>query len=247
MGAGAIATQAWANLRYVPDGLALLEQGHDAQQCLDALTAADEQAPDRQVGIVDATGRSASFTGSRCHAWAGGRSGHGYAIQGNILTGPEVVDEMERVFLASADLPFGRRLLAALTAGDLAGGDSRGRQSAALLVASPGAGYGGGSDIAVDLRVDDHADPVRELARLLDIHDLLFGKPTETLDLNGEPAQRLRVALDCLGWTDPDLEAALTACAGVENLEERMVPGRLDPVVLAHLEQLALARTQSPQ
>ena len=95
--------------------------------------------------------------------------------------------------------------------------------------------------------MDDHADPVRELARLLDIHDLLFGKPTETVDLSGEPAQRLRVALDHLGWTDPDLEAALIACAGVENLEERMVPGRLDPVVLAHLEQLALTRRQSPQ
>lgn len=163
----------------------------------------------------------------------------GYAIQGDVLTGPEVVSAMERAWLASGALDFPRRLLSALTAGDEAGGDRRGRQSAAILVASPGAGYGGGSDIAVDLRVDDHGDPVRELARLMDMHHLLFGRPEETVELAGEPADRLRAALDLLGWTDPDLEAALVACAGVENLEERMVPGRLDPVVLAHLEERA--------
>lgn len=239
IGAGAIATQAWANLRYVPDGLTMLEQGRGAQQCVDALTAADEQSPDRQVGVVDASGVAASFTGDRCMDWAGGRTGPGYAIQGNILTGPDVVEEMERAWLAGAPLAFARRLLAALHAGDQAGGDRRGRQSAAILVASPGAGYGGGSDIAVDLRVDDHVDPVGELARLLDIHDLLFGRPESTVELAGEHAARLRAALDALGWTDPDLESALVACAGVENLEERMVAGRLDPVVLAYLEERA--------
>lgn len=239
VGAGAIATQAWANLRYVPDGLALLEGGATAQECIDQLTHADEQAADRQVGVVDVSGGSASFTGPGCHPWAGGRTGPGYAIQGNILTGPEVVDAMEQAWMTSGEWPFAARLLAALVAGDRAGGDRRGRQSAALVVASPGAGYGGGSDIAVDLRVDDHVDPVTELARLMDIHTLLFGKPEEILELTGDIAARLRAALDALGWTDPDLEAALISCAGVENLEERMVAGGVDPVVLAYLEDRA--------
>jgi uncharacterized Ntn-hydrolase superfamily protein len=239
VGAGAIATQAWANLRYVPDGLALLEGGATAQECIDQLTHADEQAADRQVGVVDVSGGSASFTGPGCHPWAGGRTGPGYAIQGNILTGPEVVDAMEQAWMTSGDRPFAARLLAALVAGDRAGGDRRGRQSAALVVASPGAGYGGGSDIAVDLRVDDHVDPVTELARLMDIHTLLFCKPEEILELTGDIAARLRTALDALGWTDPDLEAALISCAGVENLEERMVAGGVDPVVLAYLEDRA--------
>lgn len=239
VGAGAIATQAWANLRYVPDGLALLEGGATAQECIDQLTHADEQAADRQVGVVDVSGGSASFTGPGCHPWAGGRTGPGYAIQGNILTGPEVVDAMEQAWMTSGEWPFAARLLAALVAGDRAGGDRRGRQSAALVVASPGAGYGGGSDIAVDLRVDDHVDPVTELARFMDIHTLLFGKPEEILELTGDIAARLRTALDALGWTDPDLEAALISCAGVENLEERMVAGGVDPVVLAYLEDRA--------
>jgi hypothetical protein len=239
IGAGAVATQAWANLRYVPDGLSLLSGGATAQECIDQLTRADEQAADRQVGVVDAAGGSASFTGPGCHPWAGGRIGPGYAIQGNILTGPEVVDAMERAWVMSSDQPFAARLLTALAAGDDAGGDRRGRQSAALLVASPGAGYGGGSDIAVDLRVDDHGDPVTELARLMNIHTLLFGKPEETLELTGEIADRLRSALTALGWTDPDLQTALIACAGVENLEERMVADGVDPVVLAYLEERA--------
>ena len=242
VGAGAIATQAWANLRYLPDGLALLDGGATAQQCIDQLTGADAQAADRQVGVVDGAGGSASFTGSGCHPWAGGRTGPGYAIQGNILTGPEVVDAMQQAWVASQDEPFDVRLLMALKAGDHAGGDSRGRQSAALVVASPGAGYGGGSDIAVDLRVDDHHDPVAELDRLMEIHSLLFGKPEETLELTGEVAARLRIALDTLGWTDPDLQSALIACGGVENLEERMVPDRVDPVVLSYLEQRAADR-----
>lgn len=242
IGAGAIATQAWANLAYVPDGLALLEAGAGAQGAVDALTSADPQARDRQLGIVDASGGSASFTGEGCFPWAGGRTGPGYAIQGNILAGEEVVEAMESAWRDGSDLPLARRLLAALAAGDLAGGDRRGRQSAALLVLAPGGGYGGGSDVEVDLRVDDHADPVPELERLLGIHDLLFGRPVETLPLAGEPAARLRRALDALGWDDPDLERALLACAGVENLEERMVPGRLDPVVLAYLEDRAAGR-----
>jgi uncharacterized Ntn-hydrolase superfamily protein len=240
---GAIATQSFANLRYLPDGFALLAEGRSAQAALDALLAADDGRDQRQAGIVDGQGGAATFTGSDCMPWAGGITGPGYAIQGNILTGPEVVAAMEAAFIASdTEEPLADRLHAALLAGDRAGGDSRGRQSAAILVGGVGAGYGGGSDIAVDLRVDDHPDPVVELGRLLGIHDLLFGKPTETWPLEGEAADRLRRALDTLGYADPDLTRALEHAAGVENLEERLVPGAIDPVVLAYLEERASER-----
>lgn len=237
---GAIATQSFANLRYLPDGFELLKAGASAAEVLDRLIAADEGRAQRQAGIVDSAGRAATFTGQECMHWAGGVTGDAYAIQGNILTGPEVVSAMESAFLAAdPDTPLARRLHAALLAGDRAGGDSRGRQSAAIIVGGVGAGYGGGSDIEVDLRVDDHADPVVELGRLLDIHALLFGKPEQTLPLEGEVAERLRRALERLGYDDPDLARALERAAGVENLEERLVPGAIDPVVLNHLEDLA--------
>ena len=241
---GAIATQAWANLSYVPRGLELLATGLNAQEVVDALIMSDEQSADRQINIVDAAGGSASFTGSGCFDWAGGRTGSGYAIAGNILVGEQVVIEMEKAWVASSHLPFTDRLLAVLKAGDDAGGDKRGRQSAAILATTAQGGYGGTSDIEIDLRVDDHVDPVNELIRLAEIHQLLFGRPENTVPLRGEYAARLRSALDILGWTDPegadpDLEAALIACAGVENLEERMVPGELDLVVLEYLEKRA--------
>ena len=237
---GAIATQSFANLRYLSDGFALLGEGRTAQEALDALVAADDGRAQRQAGIVDNQGRTATFTGEDCLPWAGGVTGPGYAIQGNILTGPDVVAEMERAFLASDPAQLlALRLHAALLAGDRAGGDSRGRQSAAILVGGVGAGYGGGSDIAVDLRVDDHPDPVVELGRLLRMHDLVFGKPTETWPVEGEVADRLRRALDALGYAEPDLMDALEHAAGVENLEERLVPGAVDPVVLAYLEERA--------
>ena len=241
-GVGAVATQAMANLRFGPDGMALLQQGMTAQQVVDALMAGDDEREHRQLGVVDAHGGAATATGVSCMAWAGGVSGPGYAIQGNILTGEDVVIAMERALLASAGRPMPQRLLAALRAGDEAGGDRRGRQSASLLVGRRGAGYGGGSDIEVDLRVDDHVDPVSELDRLFGIHELLFGKPTSTMPLSGDAASRLRAALDALGYREPDLEAALFACAGVENLEERLVPGELDPVVLEYLEGLVIER-----
>jgi len=236
---GAIATQSFANMRYLPDGFALLGSGHDAQASLDVLVAADEGRDQRQAGIVDAAGSAATFTGDECLDWAGGITGPGYAIQGNILTGPHVVAAMRDAYLAHPADAFETRLHAALLAGDRAGGDSRGRQSAALLVGGVGAGYGGGSDIAIDLRVDDHPDPVVELGRLMEIHSLLFGSPESTLPLEGETAARLRRALDTLGYDDPDLEKALERAAGIENLEERLVPGAVDPVVLDFLEQLA--------
>jgi len=238
---GAIATQSFANMRYLPDGFALLEGGRTAQEALDVLVAADDGRGQRQAGIVDGAGGAATFTGEECLDWAGGITGPGYAIQGNILAGPQVVAAMRDAYLAMPSDRFEARLHAALLAGDRAGGDARGRQSAALLVGGLGAGYGGGSDIAMDLRVDDHPDPVVELGRLMGIHALLFGSPESTLPLEGDVAARLRRALDALGYDDPDLEKALERAAGIENLEERLVPGAVDPVVLDYLETLAAA------
>jgi uncharacterized Ntn-hydrolase superfamily protein len=242
-GVGAIATQSYANLAYRPDGLALLEQGRNAQQTLDALTAADEQRAQRQAGIVDGKGHGATFSGEECNAWAGGVTGDGYAIQGNILTGEDVVTAMEQAWLASdPNAALARRLLAALVAGDNAGGDSRGKQSAAILVATEGGGYLGGSDISVDLRVDDHPEPVTEIARLLDLHDVFFAAPDpeDALPLEGELADEIRERLQRLGHDDPDLDRALASWAGVANLEERMLPAKIDPVALETL------RTSSP-
>jgi uncharacterized Ntn-hydrolase superfamily protein len=227
-------------LAYRTDGMAQLRAGRTAQLTLDTLVATDDKHESRQVGIVDAAGAAATFTGTECNAWAGGLTGDGYAIQGNILVGPEVIDAMEQAWSASdADEPLARRLLAALTAGDDAGGDRRGRQSAALLVVTPEGGYGGGSDVFVDLRVDDHAEPIAELARLLDLHDLYFGKPDPDtlLDLDGELASEVWALLAKRGFVDDDIEAALAQWAGIENYEERLVPGRIDPLVLARLRE----------
>lgn len=175
-GVGAIATQAFANLAYRPDGLRMLGEGRSAHETLDALTATDPRRAQRQAGVVDREGRAATFTGERCTAWAGGRTGRGWAAQGNILTGPEVVDTLAAAFEGTSGA-LAVRLATALLAADRAGGDRRGRQSAALLVVSEQGGYGGGSDVLVDLRVDDSADPVPELMRLLDLHELYFGRP----------------------------------------------------------------------
>jgi uncharacterized Ntn-hydrolase superfamily protein len=237
---GALATQSYANLAYRPQGLALLRTGVSAAGAVAGLTAADDGRAQRQVGVVGASGDGATFTGDDCHAWAGGVAGDGYAIQGNILTGPQVVAAMEAVWRADPDQPrLAVRLLAALRAGDGAGGDRRGRQSAALLVVAKGQGYGGTSDVLVDLRVDDHPDPVAELARLLDVHELLFGRPDPAalLDLTGDLAAEVRERLAARGHRADDLDAALADWAGVENFEERMVPGRIDPLVLDQLRK----------
>ena len=239
-GVGAIATQSWANLAYRPDGLAMLRDGVSATDTLRRLTDADVNRAERQAGIVDRNGGSATYTGDGCHSWAGGVTGPGYAIQGNILVGPEVVDAMQRAWLASAaDEALANRLLAALTAGDNAGGDRRGRQSAAVLVVQDQAGYGGASDVFVDLRVDDHAQPVTELARLLDLHHLYFDKPdpVTALPLDGEIAEEVRRRLGALGHDDGDLGTALADWAGIENYEERLMEARIDAVLLEKLRE----------
>ena len=169
-GIGAVATQSWANTAFGPDGLALMEGGASAADALDALLRADEGRDDRQVGIVDARGGTATFSGSTCMEWAGGTTGVGFAAQGNILAGADVVDQLARAF-AETDGDLCDRLLAALEAGDAAGGDRRGRQSAALLVVRDGGGYEGRNDRYIDLRVDDHADPIRELRRIFEVWD----------------------------------------------------------------------------
>ncbi|BCY12399.1 DUF1028 domain-containing protein [Actinoplanes sp. L3-i22] len=236
---GALATQSYANLAYRPQGLALLASGVPADFTVRALTAGDDgPVGHRQVGVVAATGDGATFTGDDCHPWAGGTAGDGYAIQGNMLAGAAVVTDMATAWLGSTtEARLAYRLVAALRAGDQAGGDRRGRQSAALLVVAKGLGYGGTSDVLVDLRVDDHSDPVTELARLLTMHSLYFERPDPALlmPLHGPLADEVRTRLTELGERDADLDAALASWAGIENLEMRIVPGAIDPLVLAHL------------
>ncbi len=177
-GVGAIATQAWANVRYGPVGLAALELGSTPEQAIEMLTSADPESASRQLGIVDASGKCATFTGEKCQAWAGGRTGDGYAVQGNILAGPEVVTAMAEAF-ENAEGPLAERLLAALAAGQTAGGERRGQQSAALLIVREGWGYGGLNDRFRDLRVDEHPEPIAELHRVYEKHRRLFPRPDQ--------------------------------------------------------------------
>lgn len=236
-GAGAVATQSYANPRYGPDGLALLREGASADEVVKRLTEADDGREHRQLGVVDARGGSATFTGAECMDWAGGIAGDGFAAQGNILVGRETVDALAATFAATAGRPLVDRLLECLAAAQAAGGDRRGQQSAALLVVERNAGYAGLSDVLVDLRVDDHPQPIAELARLLDMHRLLFGKTEEWVDVDRELRAELEERLTRLGY-DGDLEQAFAAWAGTENLEDR-VDGieRVDAVVLAELRR----------
>jgi uncharacterized Ntn-hydrolase superfamily protein len=241
---GALATQALANVRFGPDGLRLLTEGFSGEETLGYLVGADDGRDDRQLGIVDRLGRAATFTGSRCHDWAGGRSGPAFAAQGNILVSESTVGALAEAFEATCG-PLAERLLAALAAGQAAGGDRRGQQSAALLVVSEAGGYGGGTDRLVDLRVDDHPAPIVELARLYELHRLCFGStpPDEWLDVDDTLAAELRERLERLGHATGVLAADLDTWAGIENLEER-VSGveRIDPVVLTELRHA----TRSP-
>jgi uncharacterized Ntn-hydrolase superfamily protein len=227
---GAVATQAWANLAYRPEALALLAEGRSSHDVVEKLTGTDEMREHRQLGVVDRYGTSTAWTGTACNPWAGHLTGDGWSAQGNILTGPEVLAAVVATYEASEG-SLAERLAAGLLAGDRAGGDRRGRQSAALLVVSEAGGYGGGSDVLVDLRVDDHPDPVPELQRLLALHHLYFGKPEKVLPLEGTLAEEVTERLARLGYR------TLEDWAGVENFEERLVPDGIDELVLAQLRE----------
>src|SRR3982751_1994713 len=201
---GAIATQSYANPRYGPDGLRLLREGLSAAETVTRLTAEDEGRDQRQLGIVDDEGRSASFTGPGCHDWAGGLTGHCFAAQGNILVSEATVAALAATFESTAGKPLAERLLECLAASQAAGGDRRGQQSAALLVVERDGGYAGMSDVLVDLRVDDHEQPVAQLLRLHEIHDLLFGKTKEWIEVDDELRAELRERLAARGY-DGDL------------------------------------------
>src|SRR5712691_2485491 len=236
---GAIATQSYANPRYGPDGLALLREGHSAEEVVETLTAADADRAQRQVGVVDGAGRAATFTGDECHDWAGGRTGDGYAAQGNILVSGETVDALAATFEQNAHLELAERLIECLAAAQAAGGDRRGQQSASLLVVEKDAGYAKLSDTVVDLRVDDHKRPIDELRRIYDLHDAMFGRtPKEQwLDVDESLQTELMERLLRLGYAGT-LEQAFTDWAGTENYEMR-VDGveKIDPVVLEALRR----------
>jgi uncharacterized Ntn-hydrolase superfamily protein len=236
---GAIATQSYANPRYGPAGLKLLREGCSAEETIEGLTSADKDRALRQVGVVDGEGRAATFTGDECHDWAGGRTGAGYAAQGNILVSAATVDALAVTFEQNEHLELAERLVECLAAAQAAGGDRRGQQSASLLVVEKDAGYAKLSDAVVDLRVDDHERPIAELRRLLTLHGEIFGAtPGEDwLEVDDELAIELRERLTRLGY-DGQLDRAFFDWAGTENLEER-VDGveRIDPVVLGALRK----------
>jgi uncharacterized Ntn-hydrolase superfamily protein len=243
-GAGAIATQAWANTAFGPLGLARLREGASPAQVRDALIAGDEQSADRQFGIVDARGRSTTFTGERCIPWASGIAGENFAAQGNCLAGQSVVEALADTFRGTPGA-LADRLTAALVAAQREGGDKRGQQSAALVISKPGGGYGGFNDRYVDLRVDDHPAPIGELARLLELHKL-YNFPASAEDvlkvdaaLGKEIVAELRRAGAYKGTSDVFDEGAreaLVAFMHVENLENRVRgDGAIDRQTLGYL------------
>lgn len=245
---GAVATQAFAKIGFGPDGLALIADGLSAEATLARLLAADPKASERQVGIVDAQGNAAAHTGSGCFAWAGHKIGKGYTCQGNILTGSETLDAMALAFETTKG-ELADRLMAALLAGDQAGGDRRGKQSAGLLVVKPSGGYGGDNDRYVDLRVDDDTDPVSRLTQLLKMHHLLFGatKPEDLIPIDTSIATELQYLLikqgfyhgTATGQWDSATQQAFWDFCGTENLEERWSldkdPDKIDTVVLDYI------------
>jgi uncharacterized Ntn-hydrolase superfamily protein len=234
-GAGAVATQSYANTSYGPDGLALMSQGLSAQDALDQLIGLDEERARRQVGLVDAVGGAATFTGDGCHAWAGGLTGTYYAVQGNILVSGATVESMAGAFeMAKGELAD--RLVAALAAGQAAGGDRRGQQSAAVLVVRDQGGYGGFNDRYLDLRVDDDPAPIERLQALVDLHHLYFKPPApgEMVAIEGELAREVQRILHWAGYYEGPLTSeydaltrqALSDLIGNENFEERFDEGR---------------------
>jgi uncharacterized Ntn-hydrolase superfamily protein len=237
-GVGAIATQAYANPRYGPDGLELLRGGMTAKEVVERFVSADDGRDHRQLGIVDRDGRAATYTGTECFEWAGGRAGRCYAAQGNILVSEATVDAMAETFESSSG-PLAERLLDCLDAAQAAGGDRRGQQSGALLVVERGGGYAGLSDEVVDLRVDEHPRPLDELRRIYWMHQAIFGKTPDDqwLDVDAGLATELGERLARLGY-EGELGEALFNWAGKENLEERIDGAeRVDPVVLDELRR----------
>jgi uncharacterized Ntn-hydrolase superfamily protein len=222
---GAVATQSFANTSFGPRGLAMMTIGLSAQETLARLLEDDPDRELRQVGLVDSQGNAATFSGSGCFAWAGGVVGKGYAIQGNILASGRVVPAMEKAFLKTkSDLPT--RLHVALLAGDRAGGDKRGRQSAAVYVVKPKGGYGGFLDRWLDYRVDDHEDPVPRLGELIKMHDLYFGKSPETerVEIKGKTLKQITEILKQEGYlkSSKTFGDAFNEFIGNENFEERV-------------------------
>jgi uncharacterized Ntn-hydrolase superfamily protein len=240
---GAVATQSFAEVTFGPRGLDLLASGLDPQGVLDRLLEFDQKREGRQVGIVDASGRAASFTGSECFEHAASLTGDGYACQGNILASPDVVPAIAEGFQKAAG-PLAERMVEALRAGQRAGGDRRGQESAAILVAKPGGGYGGTHDRYIDLRVDHHDQPIEELAGLLSLHRLYFERPRESDLISAEAALEAEIE-DMLAAIDRlppgrDVWEALSDYMGWENLEERWAGrGRIDPRVLDYLRKQA--------
>jgi uncharacterized Ntn-hydrolase superfamily protein len=251
---GAIATQAHANTSYGPRGLELLGSGLSAPEVVERLTTEDKDREHRQLGIVDAHGRAAAFTGRECYDWAGHVVGEGYACQGNILAGEGVVQAMAEAF-ESTEGPLAERLIAALQAGQRAGGDRRGQQSASLLIVKPEGGYGGFADRLIDLRVDDHPAPIDELARLLKLQQLYFGETRETMELGEPELKTVQTMLKTLGYhrgevtgrLDEATRKALEDFHNVENLEMRRLedPGRLDAEVYRFLEEKYRSRPKN--
>ena len=242
---GAVATQAMANYNYGPRGLDLMATGKTADETVEGLISADEDREHRQVGVVDGKGRAATFTGSECFDWAGGETGEHYAAQGNILVGRETVGAMAKTYEETRG-DLATRLLSALEAGQAAGGDSRGKQSAALLVVREGGGYGGDNDRVVDLRVDDHPDPIMELVRIRDLHTLYFGetRAEDVVPLDGDVRGQVAEALRRSGFVegtdvgDDALFEALSAYIRTENFEEReQERGYLDRAVLDYMRE----------
>jgi uncharacterized Ntn-hydrolase superfamily protein len=246
-GVGAVATQSFTDVTFGDRGLELLRSGKSPDEVLSSLLEGDPQRKLRQVGIVAADGRSATFTGAECLEWAGGSSGPGYAVQGNILAGPGVVDGLLVGFQRTPEQPLARRLVEALREAQRAGGDRRGQEAAGLLVVAPNAGYGGNHDRMIDLRVDHHDQPIEELAKLLDIHQLLFGRtaPDDELPVVAPLLRQVGEHLRTLGRAgddadDKDLWRRFYDWVLMENLEERWLGDeRVDRVVLDHLRAQA--------
>ena len=247
-GVGAVATQAFAKMGYGPNGLDMMAAGKSAQESLEELLAADSEREQRQVGIVDANGGVAAHTGKECFDWAGHLLGKGFSCQGNILTGEETLAAMAETFKSTTG-ELADRLAAALRAGDLAGGDRRGKQSAAVVVVRPNGSYGGDTDRYLDLRVDDDPEPVTKLLQLVTTHHLLFGdiNPDDLMPIGSELARELQTMLVAQGYYSEDQDGewddatkeAFRALVGNENLEERWSldkePDKIDRVALNYL------------